>query len=117
MAFVKATMRNISIIYQGKMSKSISLLGDNHICPMVNPAGVPHVGGPVINPGQSFVRITGRPVAVTGGHTFCTGMPGPDAIVKGSTIMRIGGRQVARVGDRTAHGGTLVFGSPYVRSS
>ncbi|MFT3947206.1 MAG: PAAR domain-containing protein [Agriterribacter sp.] len=34
----------------------------------------------------------------------------PDAIVKGSTTVLIGGRPAARQGDLTAHGGVIVSG-------
>ena len=95
----------------------VSLLGDTHVCPMILPNGVPHVGGPVVNPGQTFVRVTGRPVAVVGGHTICTGGPWPDPMVKGSMIVRIAGCPVRRVTDMTSHGGKMVTGSPIVRSS
>ncbi|MFN3145168.1 MAG: PAAR domain-containing protein [Paracoccaceae bacterium] len=81
------------------------------------PNGVPHVGGPVTNPGQTIVRVTGRHVAVVGGQTTCTGMPGPDPMVMGSPILRIMGSPVVRITDMTSHGGQLVVGSPIVRSA
>ncbi len=62
-------------------------LTDMHTCPMQTPgaSSVPHVGaGP------------------------------PDAIVKGSATVLIGGRPAARVGDTTAHGGSVVTGCPTV---
>jgi uncharacterized Zn-binding protein involved in type VI secretion len=38
----------------------------------------------------------------------------PDAIVKGSATVLIGGRPSARIGDNTAHGGAIVVGCPTV---
>ena len=49
-----------------------------HICPMVT-GTVPHVGGPVMPPGEPTVLIEGMPAA--------------------------------RLGDSTAHGGTIILGS------
>lgn len=97
--------------------KPVSLLGDHHVCPMVNPGPVPHVGGPVVDPGQGIVRIAGRPVAVVGGKTLCVGVPCSDAITSGSAIVRIAGKPVTRLGDSTSHGGKLVVGIPFVRAS
>lgn len=94
----------------------VSCIGDQHVCPIVPPAGpVPHVGGPVVNPGQGIVRIAGRPVAVVTGTTMCTPVPAPDPIVQGSPIVRITGLPVARVTSMCSHGGTLITGSPFVR--
>jgi uncharacterized Zn-binding protein involved in type VI secretion len=38
----------------------------------------------------------------------CTGPP--DTIVKGSATVLIGGKPAARMGDSTAHGGSIVLG-------
>ncbi len=38
----------------------------------------------------------------------------PDAIVKGSSSVMIGGVPAARMGDSTAHGGSIVLGDPTV---
>ncbi|WP_240723635.1 PAAR domain-containing protein, partial [Flavobacterium sp. J27] len=35
----------------------------------------------------------------------------PDSIVKGSATVMIGGMPAARVGDSTAHGGSIVLGA------
>lgn len=98
-------------------SKPISLLGHMHVCPLVNPGPVPHVGGPVVDPGQSFVRVTGLPMAVVGGTTMCTPVGASDPMAMGSTIVRISGKPVMRIGDPTGHGGKMVMGVPFVRSS
>lgn len=88
-------------------------IGDLHTCPMVNPGGVPHVGGPVVGPGAASVFIGGMPAAVVGDIVVCTGPP--DSIAKGSTTVLIGGRPAARQGDLTAHGGVIVAGNPTVQ--
>ncbi|WP_138478541.1 PAAR domain-containing protein [Dyadobacter bucti] len=86
---------------------------DLHTCPMVNPGGVPHVGGPVVGPGVASVIIGGMPAAVAGDIVVCTGPP--DSIAKGSATVMIGGRPAARQGDLTAHGGVIVAGNPTVQ--
>ncbi len=87
-------------------------VGDMHVCPMVNPGGVPHVGGPVIPPGEPTVFIEGMPAARLGDMLVCSGPP--DTIVKGSATVMIGGVPAARMGDSTAHGGTITLGSATV---
>ena len=34
-----------------------SRIGDNHVCPMVNPGPTPHVGGPILPAGEPTVLI------------------------------------------------------------
>ena len=86
-------------------------INDMHVCPAVN-GTVPHVGGPVMPPGDSTVLIGGLPAARVGDQALCTGPP--DAIVAGSGTVLIGGMPAARMGDSTAHGGTIVAGCPTV---
>ena len=77
-------------------------LTDMHTCSMqtpVFPSPIPHVGGPVVGP-------------VVGDMCVCVGPP--DTIVKGSSTVMIGGRPAARMGDSTAHGGTIAVGCPTV---
>jgi len=52
-------------------------VGDNHVCPMVNPAPVPppHVGGPILPPGVPTVMICGQPAACVGDMLTCSGPP------------------------------------------
>lgn len=83
-----------------------------HICPLVNPGGAPHVGGPVMPPGVPTVLIGGMPAAVVGDMCTCSGPP--DSIVLGSQTVFIGGKPAARMGDTTAHGGQIVGGCPTV---
>lgn len=86
-------------------------LTDFHVCPMVDPAPVPipHVGGPVLGPGEPTVLIGGLPAARVGDLLFCVGPP--DSIAMGSATVLIGGMPAARMGDETAHGGTIMVGA------
>jgi uncharacterized Zn-binding protein involved in type VI secretion len=86
-------------------------VGDMHVCPLVTGV-VPHVGGPVLPPGCSTVMIGGMPAARVGDMLTCTGPP--DTIAMGSATVKIGGMAAARMGDSTAHGGTIILGSPMV---
>jgi uncharacterized Zn-binding protein involved in type VI secretion len=89
-------------------------LTDMHACPMVTPGlpPIPHVGGPLIGPGVPTVLIGKLPAAVVGDSAVCVGPP--DTIVKGSATVLIAGRPAARLGDTTAHGGSIVMGYPTV---
>jgi uncharacterized Zn-binding protein involved in type VI secretion len=82
-----------------------------HVCPMVT-GTVPHVGGPVMPPGEPTVLIAGMPAARVGDMATCTGPP--DSIIMGSATVMIGGMPAARMGDPTAHGGSIVLGEPTV---
>lgn len=86
-------------------------LTDFHQCPMQTPAlvPIPHVGGPIIGPGQPNVLIAKLPAARLGDMLVCVGPP--DSIVKGSSSVMIGGKPAARLGDTTAHGGQIVLGA------
>ncbi len=86
-------------------------LTDFHQCPMQTPAipPIPHVGGPVIGPGEPTVLIGMLPAARVGDMLVCVGPP--DSIVKGSSTVMIGGMPAARMGDSTAHGGQIVLGA------
>lgn len=81
---------------------------DNHTCPMANPNGSPHTGGPILPPGDPTVLIGGQPAAVMGGMCTCAGPP--DSIIKASATVLIGGKGAARLGDSTAHGGSITAG-------
>lgn len=98
------------------MPKPIAHLGHMHSCPMVDPGPKPHVGGPITNPGQSFVRLNGVPLAVSGGSCLCTGQPGPDRMSSGSAVVKIDGKALMRLGDSTAHGGKITSGAPNLRA-
>lgn len=86
-------------------------LTDMHTCPMVTGV-VPHVGGPIIGPGEATVLIVSIPAAVVGDNCVCVGPPA--TIVKGSATVLIGGKPAARLGDTTSHGGSIVLGTPTV---
>lgn len=94
------------------MGMPAARITDMHICPMVNPGGVPHVGGPVMPPGEATVLIGGMPAARLGDMATCSGPP--DTIVAGSSTVFIGGMPAARMGDSTSHGGSIVAGLPTV---
>ena len=73
---------------------------------------IPHVGGPIIGPGCATVLISNLPASVVGDSCVCVGPP--DSIVKGSSTVMIGGKPAVRMGDSTAHGGSIVMGIPNV---
>ncbi|MEM9836879.1 MAG: PAAR domain-containing protein [Bacteroidota bacterium] len=87
---------------------------DMHTCPQVTPGlpPIPHVGGPIMGPGVPTVLIAKMPAAVLGDMCTCVGPP--DSIIKGSATVMIGGKPAARMGDTTAHGGSIVLGAPTV---
>lgn len=89
-------------------------LTDMHVCPQVTPGlpPIPHVGGPIVGPGVPTVLIGSMVASVVGDNAVCVGPP--DAIIKGSATVMIGGRPSARIGDSTAHGGSIVIGWPTV---
>ncbi len=89
-------------------------ISDMHECPMTNPPplSAPHVGGPIVGPGVPNVLIGGMPASVVGDMLICVGPP--DVVVEGSLTVRFGGRFAARMGDETAHGGSILTGFPTV---
>lgn len=96
------------------MGQPAARVGDMHVCPMVTPGvpPVPHVGGPINPPGKPTVMIGGMPAATMTSMCVCVGPP--DVIVKGSAGVMIGNFPAARMGDTTAHGGSIVLGCPTV---
>lgn len=96
------------------MGQPAARVGDFHMCPMVTPGTppIPHVGGPILPPGAVTVMIGGMPAATATNTCLCTGPP--DTIAKGSMGVMIGGLPAARMGDLTAHGGTIMIGCPTV---
>lgn len=93
------------------MGKPAARITDMHVCPMVTGV-VPHVGGPIVVPSAPTVLIGGLPVAGLGSVCVCVGPP--DSIILGSATVMFGGKPAARMGDSTAHGGTIVMGCPTV---
>jgi uncharacterized Zn-binding protein involved in type VI secretion len=84
---------------------------DMHVCPLVTGL-VPHVGGPILPPGAPTVLIGKLPAARITDMAVCVGPP--DTIVKGSGTVFTQKLPQARMGDVTAHGGTIVMGCPTV---
>jgi uncharacterized Zn-binding protein involved in type VI secretion len=87
---------------------------DMHACPMITPGvpPVPHVGGPILPPCSVNVITGGLPQARVTDKATCVGPP--DVIVKGSVTVLVNDLPAARIGDMTAHGGTIVLGCPTV---
>ncbi len=84
---------------------------DMHVCPVVAP--VAHVGGAIMPPGVPTILIGSMPAATLGATCLCPVGP-PNTIVKGSSTVVMGNKPAARMGDATAHGGTIVSGCPTV---
>lgn len=87
------------------MPPAVRIGGDQHVCPAAT-GPVPHVGGPIVGPGVPTVLIGGLPAAVMGDACTCVGPP--STVVKGSMTVLVQNRPAARLGDQTAHGGTIV---------
>lgn len=85
-------------------------ISDFHVCPLLTPGvpPIPHVGGPILPPGKPTVLIGGLPAATI--TSMCTCVGPPDVIVKGSMGVLIMSMPAARIGDTTAHGGTIISG-------
>jgi uncharacterized Zn-binding protein involved in type VI secretion len=79
---------------------------------VVGPVTIPHVGGPILGPCAPTVLVGNLPAAKVGDLALCVGPP--DAIVKGSATVTVMGMPAARMGDKTAHGGTIMVGFPTV---
>ena len=96
------------------MGQPAARITDMHVCPMVTPSvpPVPHVGGPVLAPSAPTVLIGGMPAAGMGSTCTCFGPP--DTIAKGSATVLCSNRPLARMGDLTSHGGSIVSGCPTV---
>jgi uncharacterized Zn-binding protein involved in type VI secretion len=73
---------------------------------------VPHVGGPIVAPGEPTVLIGFLPAARATDMAICVGPP--DTIAMGSPTVLIGNLMAARIGDPTEHGGVIVLGEPTV---
>ena len=87
---------------------SAARVSDNHTCPLANPNGNPHTGGPVLPPGAPTVLIANLAAATVGSMCTCAGPP--DSIVQGSATVFINNKPAARQGDATAHGGIIAAG-------
>ena len=91
--------------------KQIVTINTNHICPMVT-GFTPHVGGPIVGPGNSGVLIDGTPVSVLGDTCVCVGPP--DVVVQGYSGVLADGIPVTVQNCMTAHGGVIPMGIPGV---
>lgn len=91
------------------MGMPAARVGDNHICPMMD-GPKPHVGGLIMPPGKPTVLISGLPASTVGNLCVCIS-PAPDIIIMGSVTVLISGMPAARLSDKTAHGGIIVFGA------
>ena len=89
------------------MGMPAARITDMHVCPMVTVL-VPHVGGPILPPGAVTVLIGGLPAARATDMATCVGPP--DVIALGSFTVLTMNLPQARIGDITAHGGTIVLG-------
>jgi uncharacterized Zn-binding protein involved in type VI secretion len=58
--------------------------------------------------------VDGVPIATVGDKCLCTGVPTTASISGGSSIARINGKEVARIGDPCEHGGSLVQGVSWI---
>ena len=83
---------------------------DFHVCPMFT-GWVPHVGGVCMGTAVT-VMIANMPGATVGDVAICVGPP--DTIVGCSGTVMLGGKPAARMGDSTAHGGTILGMAPTV---
>jgi uncharacterized Zn-binding protein involved in type VI secretion len=70
----------------------------------------PHLGGPILPPCCPTVLAGSTPQARVTDVATCVGPP--DVIVLGSFTVPVAGLPAARLGDLTAHGGTIVLGLP-----
>lgn len=93
------------------MGMPAARITDMHVCPMTT-GPVPHVGGPIAAPSAPTVLIGKLPAAGVGSVAVCVGPP--DSIIKGSATVLAGKRPLSRLGDSSAHGGTIVLGCPTV---
>lgn len=87
---------------------------DMHVCPMVTPGTppIPHVGGPILPPCSVNTITVMLPQARVTDMCLCVGPP--DVIVLGSFTVLVNNLPAARIGDMTAHGGSIVMGAPTV---
>lgn len=88
-------------------------ISDHHLCPLVLPGPVPHVGGPIFT-GSMNVIIGHLPAARARDRGVCVPLGPLDQIRKGSATVLINQRDAARRTDPMNHGGIIVAGCPTV---
>jgi uncharacterized Zn-binding protein involved in type VI secretion len=86
------------------MGQPAARLTDLHVCPAFN-GPVAHVGGPILPPCCTTVKIGGQCAARVDDMVACVGHPA--FIVEGSNSVSIAGMGAARMGDPTSHGGAI----------
>ncbi len=96
------------------MGQPAARVTDMHVCPMVTPGvpPIPHVGGPILPPCSINTLTVMLPQARVTDMCLCVGPP--DVIVLGSFTVLVNNLPAARMGDMTAHGGSIVMGAPTV---
>ncbi|MFA5122701.1 PAAR domain-containing protein [Zavarzinia sp.] len=96
------------------MGQPAARVTDMHVCPMVTPGvpPIPHVGGPILPPCSVNTLTVMLPQARVTDMCLCVGPP--DVIVLGSFTVLVNNLPAARMGDMTAHGGSIVMGAPTV---
>jgi uncharacterized Zn-binding protein involved in type VI secretion len=92
------------------LGKPAARVGDAHACPMADPK--PHVGGPIVGPGAATVLIGGQAAALAGDQCICAGPV--DLILPSQSRVIVLNRPIAKLGDLTAHGGSILSGCPTV---
>ncbi|MGL5228877.1 MAG: PAAR domain-containing protein [Bacteroidales bacterium] len=75
----------------------------------------PHIGGPIVGPGNSGILIDGTPVSVIGDTCICCGPP--DVVVQGYSGVLADGMPITVQNCMTAHGGVIPMGIPGVTVS
>ena len=90
------------------MKKQIALEKAKHLCPATDGPTKAHIGGNAIG-SSSTVYIEDKLVCRKGDELMCNS-PNRDKITGGSSSVLIEGQPVARIGDTTGHGGTIIFG-------
>ena len=87
--------------------QQVVTINTNHICPMVTGV-VPHVGGPIVGPGNVGILVDGIPVSVIGDTCVCSGPP--DVVVQGYPGVLADGIPITVQNCMTAHGGIIPMG-------
>ena len=75
----------LTVTVEGQLAARVS---DLHLCPVINPGNIPHLGGPILPPGEPTVHIEGLPAARVSDWLLCAGPL--DVISRGATRTFIG---------------------------
>jgi uncharacterized Zn-binding protein involved in type VI secretion len=81
---------------------------DTTVCPVWVP---PHVGGTLSSASPVCVEVNGVPIARLADFASCLLGLAPDVVAEGASMVLVCGLPVARMGDKTIHGGAIVIGS------